>query len=74
MLCNYRIHYEYKHNYNLIVCAESGNKYHYPHIEADSLHDAIIVVKEFFEDDCAHGLCGNETSYRTGAVITSEEL
>lgn len=51
MLCNYRIHYEYKYNYNLIVFTESGNKYHYPHIEADSLQDAIIVVKEFFEDD-----------------------
>lgn len=51
MLCNYRTHYEYKYNYNLVVCATSGNKYHYPDIEADSLQDAIIVVKEFFEND-----------------------
>ena len=53
-----------------IVCNE---KYFYE-IEADNINDALTVAKEFFEDDCAHGLCGNETSYRTGSVITSEEL
>lgn len=53
-----------------IVCNE---KYFYE-IEADNINDALTVAKEFFEDDCAHGLCGNETFYRTGAVITSEEL
>ena len=51
MLCKYRVHYEYKYNYDLVVWSESCNKYHYPDIEADSLQDAIIVVKEFFEDD-----------------------
>lgn len=53
-----------------IVCNE---KYFYE-IEADNIDDALTVAREFFEDDCVHGLCGNETSYRTGAVITSEEL
>ncbi len=53
-----------------IVCNE---KYFYE-IEADNIDDALTVAKEFFEDDCAHGLCGKETSYRTGSVITSEEL
>ena len=53
-----------------IVCNE---KYFYE-IEADNINDALAVAKEFFEDDCSHGLCGNETSYRTGSVITSEEL
>lgn len=51
MLCNCRVHYEYKYNYDLVVWSETCNKYHYPDIEADSLQDAIIVVKEFFEDD-----------------------
>lgn len=59
----------FKYKYG-IMCNE---KYFYE-IEADNTNDALAVAREFFEDDCAHGLCGKETSYRTGSVEWVERL